>query len=203
MTARSTSRRSGVGRTPLRGSERPAQVLAHHRHAQRPGEMGERTDERRILLGAQLLQQAHRDEQQRRLVVVELQGWEQAALADPPATAGLLDVDAGVVAQGGDVALDGARVHLELLGELPRGQADLRLAEAREQLDDAELFLSLLVDAWHATSLACRPRTLRGCRAGSPSSSGPPGRCSGPVATKPSDTYNCCAATITGRSRAS
>jgi len=88
--------------------------------------------------------------------MVELQRWKQAALADAPATAGFLDVDAGVVAQGRHVSLDRARVHLELLGELPRGQADLGLAQASEQLDDSKLLLSLLVGAWHATSLAGR-----------------------------------------------
>ena len=157
MTVRSTLRRSEFGGTPFGCRQRPAEVLAHHRDAQRPGEMGERTDQRRVLLGAHLLQQAHRHQEQGRLVVVELQGWEQAALADAPSTAGLLDVDARVVAQGGNVSLDGARVDLELLGKLPRGQADLGLAQAREQLDDPKLFLTLLVDAWHARSLASRP----------------------------------------------
>ena len=37
----------GVGRLPFRGRQGPAKVLAHHRHAQRAGEMGERADERR------------------------------------------------------------------------------------------------------------------------------------------------------------
>ena len=142
-----------VGGTPFRRHQRPAQVFAHHRDAQRPGKMGERTDQRRVLLGAHLLEQAHRDQEQGRLVVVELQGREQAALADPPATAGLLDVDARVVAQRGHVSLDGPRVDLELLGKLPRCQADLGLAQPREQLDDPKLFLTLLIDAWHATSL--------------------------------------------------
>ena len=123
--------------------------------------MGERPDQRRVLLGAHLLEQPERDEQQRRLVVVELQWRQQAPLADPPSAAGLLDVDAGVVAQGGDIPLDGARVHLELLGKLAGGQTDFGLTEPREELDDAELFLSLLIDAWHPTSLPGR-RRLRG-----------------------------------------
>ena len=120
--------------------------------------MGERADERGILLGAHLLEQAHRDEEEGGLIVVQLQRREQTALADPPATAFLLDVDAGVVAQRRDIALDGASVHLELLGKLLRRQAHLGLAQTREELDDAELLLSLLVDAWHGSSLAFRLR---------------------------------------------
>ena len=54
----------GVGRLPFGRRQRPAQVLAHHRHAQRAGEMGERADQRRVLLGAHLLQQAHRHQEQ-------------------------------------------------------------------------------------------------------------------------------------------
>ena len=92
--------------------------------------MGERTDERRVLLGAHLLQEAERHEQQRRLVVVELQWWQQAPFADAPPAACLLDVDAGVVPQRGDVSLHGARVHLELIGELARGEPDLGLRTA-------------------------------------------------------------------------
>ncbi len=89
--------------------------------------MGQRADECRVLLRAHLLQEAERHEQQRRLVVVELQWRQQAPFADAPTAAGLLDVDTGVVPQGGDVPLHGARVHLELLGKLASGQPDLRL----------------------------------------------------------------------------
>jgi len=41
----------GVGRPSLRRRQRSAEVLADHRHAQRSRQMGERTDQRRILLG--------------------------------------------------------------------------------------------------------------------------------------------------------
>src|SRR5580704_14579185 len=133
--------------------------------------MGERADQRGILLGSHLLEQAHRHQEERRLVVVELQRWQQAALADPPATAGFLDIDTGAVAKGRDVALYRPRVHLQLVRELPGRQSDLGFTEAREELDDSELLLSLLVRAWHGdepSDSPVPPTRRRGCSRAAP-----------------------------------
>ena len=91
------------------------------------------------------MQEAESDQQQGRLVAVQLHRRQPAACADAQASVGFVDVDAGAVAQRRHVTLHGSLVDLQLIGQLLGGHARLGLAETREKLDDTEELLAGLV----------------------------------------------------------
>jgi hypothetical protein len=88
-----------------------------------------------IAVGVELLEQPNGDEQGGGLIAVELEGGEPGALAKPVAAVDGDDVEADVVAELADVALGGADVDLEGLGELGGGEAHPGVAQAVEEVD--------------------------------------------------------------------
>ena len=127
--------REGILRPLFDRLDEAAEQIGDGGDLQGGGQAGHGPDQGGIAVGVELLEQPDGDEQGGGLVTVELKGGEPGALAELVPAVDRYDVQADVVAELADVALGGADVDLEGLGELGGGEAHPGVAQAVEEVD--------------------------------------------------------------------